>query len=100
MFMELEINGKNQNETVNNKHLHPTDPSGAVARTPGKTAHPEAPSPWSKAGRHFAFGIVWPWKWVSASQNSYHFISHKWKQARFVQLVFSPRRLGPSSCGA
>lgn len=79
MFMELEANGKNQNEIMDrNKHLSPTVPSGVTSAS-GTTAQVKAPSV-PKAGRHFAWGTVWPWRWVSASQNSYQSISHEWKQ--------------------
>lgn len=47
---------------------------------------------------HFSFVIIWPWRWVSESQNPYHFISYKWKQACFYRMVFNSQCLGPNSC--
>lgn len=98
-FKEVETNGKNQNETVNNNRcLNLTAPSGAVTRTRG-TQPPasEAPSVWPQEARPLAFVIVWSYRWVSESQPPYRFISHRWKQSCFVRLVFNPWCLAPSS---
>lgn len=101
MFKELEINGKNQIEIVNNnQHLSLNVPPGAVTSTGGTDTHVWGSFCRAKGRQAFCLVIIWPWRWIGTSQNSYHCISRKWKQAGFIWLIFSPRCLGPGSCRA